>query len=99
MRRAAREARGPYAVGVAPGARGGAPRPRHRRKDLEAVLREAEDKGWRVQKGKRYFTMWCPNDCRCFKTVHLTPSDPYYERNLRAQLRRGTCWDGEGGRP
>jgi hypothetical protein len=72
-------------------------RPRHPRQDLEALLREAERKGWRVTRGTRYYAMLCPCG-QHRKTVHLTPSDPGYERNLRGLLRRATCWDDEGGR-
>ena len=69
-------------------------RPKHPRKDLEAVLREAEGKGWRVTKGKGYYKMLCPCG-RHQKSVHLTPSDPDYRRHLLGQLRRATCWDEE----
>lgn len=68
-------------------------RSRHTDKDLEAVLREAEDKGWRVEKGK-YWKLLCPNSCKCMKTVKLTPSGANYLTNLRGQLKRATCWDG-----
>lgn len=68
-------------------------RSRHQDKDLEAVLSEAESQGWQVDRGKRYWKMLCPNNCKCWKTVKLTPSDPRYLRNLRGQLRRATCWD------
>jgi hypothetical protein len=69
-------------------------RPKHQVKELEAVLQEAEVKGWRVEKGKRYFKMFCPLKCgEHRKTVHLSPSDRNYERNLKGQLRRATCWD------
>lgn len=68
-------------------------RPRHPNKDLEAVLREAEDKKWRVSKGQKYHKMLCSRPCKCWKTVKLTPSDPNYLRNLLGQLSRATCWD------
>ena len=68
-------------------------RPRHPVKELEAVLRESENLGWRVTRDKRYFKLWCPNPCKCRKTVHLTPSGARYEENLRHYLRRYTCWD------
>jgi len=68
-------------------------RPKHPDKDLEAVLQEAEGKDWRVEKGKKYFKMLCPKQCKCWKTVKLTPSDPNYLRNLLGQLSRATCWD------
>lgn len=35
-------------------------RPKHPRKELEAVLKEAEGKGWRVVKGSKYFKMYRP---------------------------------------
>lgn len=71
-------------------------RPRHPDKDLERVLREAESQRngpWRVDRGKGYYRMWCPCPAKHKKTVRLTPSDPRYERNLRAWLRRETCWE------
>lgn len=68
-------------------------RPRHPDKDLETVLQEAEGKRWRVDKGKKYFKMYCPCADRHKKTVHLSPSSPNYRRNLLAQLGRATCWD------
>lgn len=67
-------------------------RPRHPRKELEALLREAEAKGWRVVKPGKYFKMYCPCIDKHLETVHLTPSDPNYERNLRGLLGRETCW-------
>lgn len=67
-------------------------RPRHQSKELEAVLREAERKGWRITKGK-YYMMWCPCPKKHKKTVKLTPSGANYTRDLLAQLRRATCWE------
>lgn len=71
-------------------------RPKHPKPSLERVLREAEAKGWRVTKRpNRYFKMKCPCDLRHIKTVKLSPSNPYYERQLRGELSRKTCWDDE----
>lgn len=66
-------------------------RPRHPNKELEALLQEGEDLGWTVTKGRRYFKMKCPCGVH-MKTVHLSPSDPNYERNLRGWLTRTGCW-------
>lgn len=66
-------------------------RPKHPRKELEAVLKRAEEQGWVIVK-TTYFKMRCPCADRHWKTVHLTPSDPNYLRNLLGQLRRATCW-------
>lgn len=71
-------------------------RPRHPDKDLEAVLHEAERQGWRVEKGKKYYKMYCPCERKHLKTVHLSPSSPTYLVNLRGQLCRATCWQDEG---
>jgi len=69
-------------------------RPRHPVKELEAVLQEMESRRWRVGKSKKYF------EARCLcgehqRWVHLTPSDPNYERNLRMWLKRLPCWGKE----
>lgn len=69
-------------------------RQRHPDKHLNAVLREAEQAGWTVTRRKKYFMMWCPCADKHHKTVHLSPSDPNYERNLRSWLRRLACWGG-----
>lgn len=68
------------------------PRPRHPDKDLEAVLRRAEEQEWEVTKRpRRYFKMKCPCPTKHMQTVHLTPGKAYL-RNLLAELRRKTCW-------
>ena len=74
-------------------------RPRHPDKHLEALLREAEDKGWRVERGGKYYKMYCSMRCGqpCKKTVKLTPSNPNYERQCRNQLARATCWNEQEG--
>lgn len=67
-------------------------RPRHQDKHLEGVLSDAEKRGWRVEKGRKYYMMWCPCGAH-HKTVRLTPSDPNYRRNLLGWLRRSGCWE------
>jgi hypothetical protein len=68
------------------------PRQRHPNKELERLLRRGEDQKWRVERGRKYFVMYCPCKEKHYKTVHLTPSDSHYERNLRSRLRSTTCW-------
>jgi hypothetical protein len=63
-------------------------------KELEAIRETARRKGWRVERGKKYYKMWCPCGSH-MKTMKLTPSDPNYTRNLLGQLRRATCWSDE----
>jgi hypothetical protein len=69
-------------------------RAKHPVKELEAVIREAEKRGWRAEK-RTYYMLWCPCPEKHKKTVHLTPSGSRYERNLRAWLRRLPCWEEE----
>jgi hypothetical protein len=71
-------------------------RPRHPRKELEALLKEAENQGWTVQRGGRYFKLKCGCPAKHFTTLHLSPSDPRYERNKRHWLARMTCWKEQG---
>jgi hypothetical protein len=67
-------------------------RSRHPNKELEQVLRDAEARAWHVTKSRKYFALRCP--CGQHKRwVHLTPSDPRYERNLRKWLERQQCWE------
>lgn len=71
-------------------------RPKHPDKDLERLLKDAESQGWRVVKRKRakYYKILCPCPEQHFKlSIHMTPSDPQYERNLRYWLLKNTCWE------
>lgn len=67
-------------------------RPKHPVKELEVVLAAAEGQGWTVTKGRKYFKMLCGCADKHMKTVHLSPSNPHYLRNLIGQLGRATCW-------
>jgi hypothetical protein len=67
-------------------------RPKHKVKELEALLQQAEAHRWRVDHQKVYFRIRCP--CGKHKRwVHLSPSDPNYGKNLRMWLRRQPCWE------
>ncbi len=68
-------------------------KPRRKFTEIAEVLVEARRQGWRVTRGKRYYVLLCPCEAKHWKTVHLTPSDPNYVRNLVGQLRRATCWE------
>lgn len=68
-------------------------RPRHKIKEFEAVLKEAEAKGWIIKLGGNgHYKMYCPCSLKCKKTMASTPSDPNALRNLLGQLNRATCW-------
>jgi len=66
-------------------------RARHQVKELETLLAEAESKGWRVDKGSKYFRLRCP--CKKHMTwVHLTPSNLRYAQERRQYLQGTGCW-------
>ena len=70
-------------------------RRRHQRKEIEDVLRLAEDHRWRVESPpKGYFKMKCPCG-QHLKWVARTPSNPNYHRNLEGWLRQRPCWEEE----
>ena len=72
-----------------------APRPKHSRPELEAILRVAESKGWRITGGgNTYFKMKCPCDDKHLKMVHLSPNRNYHKR-LERWLERRACWDND----
>jgi hypothetical protein len=62
-------------------------------RELKEIREEAEQRGWRVFRDKRYWKMYCPCPKKCKKTMSLSPSDPNYVKNLLGQLRRATCWE------
>jgi len=67
-------------------------RPTHPRKEWERLLREAEDRGWRVDKGAGYFKCKCPADDKCFVSIPLTPSGSRTLINRRKVLERCVGW-------
>jgi hypothetical protein len=70
-------------------------RPRHPDKDIEKFLQLAERRhGWKFSKGKKYFQGKCPCG-KHLKTVHLSPSDPNYLKNLKHKLAGLDCWNKE----
>lgn len=64
--------------------------------DIRELLDDLEGQGWRVVRGK-YWKCYCPCPKKHWKTVHITPSDPRYLKNLKGKLKRDTCWK-EGGK-
>jgi hypothetical protein len=71
-------------------------RPRHPDKDIEAVLREAEAHGWRVERNKGYYKAKCPCGRHANWSIKLTPSNPNYAKNLAAWFQRQSCWEEAG---
>lgn len=64
---------------------------KHPRKDLESLLGEFHDAGWRIIDPPRYYTVRCPCG-RHQRSIHLTPSDPKYAQNALRWLYRQQCY-------
>lgn len=72
------------------------PWPKHPDKDIQALLVELHEAGWRVEKGKGYYMVKCGCALKHKKTIHLTPSDPYYLNKQRQYFRNHTCLNSKG---
>ncbi len=70
------------------------PRSKHKISELEDLLREAEERGCRVEDpGRgRPFKVFCSCPDKHFTFVHRTPSGRRYPANKVAELRRWSCW-------
>lgn len=60
---------------------------KHPRKELQQLLLWCDELGWRIEDPPTYYRLFCPCGDH-METVHLTPSDPRYERNKRKQIER-----------
>lgn len=69
--------------------------PTHQRKELEAVLGEFHEAGWTIEKRKKYYRVFCPCGDH-MRSIHLTPSNPNYSKNVLKWLYRQTCYPWEG---
>jgi len=69
-------------------------RPKHPKKDIEALMREAEDRGWVFERGNGYYKGKCGCEGKHIKTIHLSPSNPRYVLNAQKWFER-TCWKDE----
>jgi hypothetical protein len=66
-------------------------RPRHPRRELEDLLADAEEHGWRIERRRKYYRGFCPCG-RHAKTIHVTPSNPRYALDLAKAFERLECW-------
>jgi hypothetical protein len=69
----------------------GVPRPEHPDKDIEAAVRYAEAKGWRVtmSNGHAWGRLYCPGGRPgdCILSVWSTPSNPFrFARQIRQRV-------------
>lgn len=64
---------------------------RHPKKELEAVLQQFADAGWRIDDPPKYYTVRCPCGDH-MRWIHLTPSDRNYGKNALKWLSRQPCY-------
>ncbi|GAB3054345.1 hypothetical protein GCM10027079_21090 [Sediminivirga luteola] len=65
---------------------------KHPKKELEALLGEFHEAGWRIENPKRkYYRVKCPCG-EHKKSVHISPSDPNYVKNTLSWLYRQPCY-------
>lgn len=67
-------------------------RPRHPDQDLEALIRDAEKRGWRVSKERKYYKAYCPCPNKCFEMIHMTPKGNY-AKNKRNKMSKCPAWN------
>jgi hypothetical protein len=67
-------------------------RQRHPKKEWEALLREAEKRGWRVHRQQGYFKVYCPCADKHKTCIPLTPSVSKTLVNKRKWFERQPCW-------
>ena len=72
-------------------------RDRHPKQEYEKLLREAEARGWRVNRDKLYFKCLCPCAEKHWVKVVLTPSGGRTLMNTKKKFERKPCWK-EGGK-
>lgn len=65
----------------------------HPKKEGEEVLKEFHAHGWLITRKKGYYKCLCPPECgQHLKTVHLSPSNPNYYKQLLAYVSKMPCW-------
>lgn len=69
--------------------------PKHPKKELEAVLGEFHEASWTIEKAKKYYKVKCPCGDH-MRTIHLSPSNPNYAKDVMKWLPRQTCYPWEG---
>jgi hypothetical protein len=67
---------------------------RHPQKDLEEVLKNFHEMGWRIIDPPTYYQVLCPCG-QHYRWIHLTPSNPYYGNQALRWARR-VCDQGRG---
>lgn len=63
-------------------------RPRAREKDLDKLVKQAWDAGWRCERRKSNYISCYPPDGGAPVVVKCTPSGSHYLRNIRQMFRR-----------
>lgn len=69
---------------------------KHPRKEIEALLGEFHEAGWRIEDPPKYYRVFCPCG-KHLRSIHLTPSDPRYVNHALRWLYRQPCYRQSGG--
>ncbi len=64
---------------------------KHKDKDLEALLLEFHEAGWRIEDPPVYYQVKCPCGLH-YRWIHLTPSGARYITNVQKWLYRQPCY-------
>ncbi|AGW40970.1 DNA topoisomerase IV subunit B [Leifsonia xyli subsp. cynodontis DSM 46306] len=70
---------------------------KHPKKELEALLGEFHEAGWRIQDPPKYYRLYCPCSAEHKTFVHLTPSGGYYANHKLQWLYNLDCYTGSRG--
>lgn len=65
---------------------------RHPKKDLEALIGEFHEAGWRIIDPPLYYKVYCPCPLKHKTTIHLTPSSRDYAQHKLQWLYHHTCY-------
>lgn len=65
----------------------------HPKKELQEVLLRFDDQGWRIDNPPKYYKAYCPCSEKHKHTIHLSPSNPNYGKDLLRWLQRQPCYD------
>lgn len=69
---------------------------KHPKKELESLLGEFHEAGWRIVSTGKYYKVYCP--CGSHKrSIHLSPSNPNYVKDAVRWLFRQSCYEGSLG--
>lgn len=69
---------------------------KHTDKDIERVLQQLHEHGYRIEDPPKYYTVKCPCGLHQ-RQVHCTPGRRYHGNHVLQWAKNLTCWNVEGG--